>query len=176
MYIYLLVQTLQCEQKHIIHESLLQTFNSPVSQLLLCPEWLWCHYKCHSSFMLENSHARHSILAVFFLYGMVIRPPGNFLLHIYGSGLIVDFISSASVVLYNIIITLIGEKRAGLYVAVYQWACTLVGSHILCLPIWLYANGNMWFMMFTLPHHHCSFITDKDLTHRIYEFDHIKKN
>ena len=34
----LLIPTLQCEQKHIIHESLLQTFNSPVNQLLLCPE------------------------------------------------------------------------------------------------------------------------------------------
>ena len=33
MYIYLLIQTLQCEQKHIIHESLLQTYNSSVSQL-----------------------------------------------------------------------------------------------------------------------------------------------
>ena len=34
-----------------------------------------------------------------------------------------------------------------------------------CLPIWLYAKGNMCFMMFTLHHHHCSFITDKDITH-----------
>ena len=31
MYIYLLIQTLQCEQKQIIHESLLQTFNSQVN-------------------------------------------------------------------------------------------------------------------------------------------------
>ena len=37
----------------------------------------------------------------------------------------------------------------------------------LCLPIWLYAKGNMWFMMFTLSHHY-SFITDKDLTHIWY--------
>ena len=66
------------------HESLLQTFNSPVSQLLLCPEWLWCHYKCHSNLMLENSHKHHSILAIFFLYDMVIKPR-IFLLHISGS-------------------------------------------------------------------------------------------
>ena len=72
--------------------------------------------------MLENSHVRHSILAVFFLYGMVIRPPGIFLLHISDS---VDycfhfFISSVLLVLYSIIIILIGEERAGLYVVVYQ--------------------------------------------------------
>ena len=85
IYIYLLIQTLQCERKHIIHESILQTFNPPISQLLLCPEWLWCHYKCHSSLLLENSHARHSILAVFFLQCVVIKPPGIFLLHISGS-------------------------------------------------------------------------------------------
>ena len=85
MYIYLLIQTLKCEQKLIIHESLaFADFNSPVSQLLLCPEWLCCHYKCHSSLMLENLHVRHSILAFFFLDGMVIRP-GIFLLHISGS-------------------------------------------------------------------------------------------
>ena len=68
--------------------------------------------------MQINSHAHHSILAVFFLYRMVIRSPGIFLLHISGS---VDyFIPSASHVLYSIIITLIGEGRAGLYVVVYQ--------------------------------------------------------
>ena len=67
--------------------------------------------------MLENSHVRHSILVDFFLYGVVIRPPGTFLLHISGS---VDFISSASLDLYSIIITLTGEETAGLYVVVYQ--------------------------------------------------------
>ena len=38
----------------------------------------------------------------------------------------------------------------------------------LCLPIRLHAKGNMWFMKFTLHHHHCSFITDTDLTHNWY--------
>ena len=47
-------------------KAFLHTFNSPVSQLL----------------MLENSHVHRSILAVFFLYGMVISPAGIFLLHI----------------------------------------------------------------------------------------------
>ena len=49
--------------------------------------------------MLENSHVRHSILAVFCLYGMVIRPPVIFLLHISGSSDFFFFISSASPVL-----------------------------------------------------------------------------
>ena len=71
------------------------------------------------SVMLENLNDCHSILAGFFLYGMVIRPPGIFLC-IFLVLLIIDFISSASLVLYSIIITLIGEERAGLYVIVYQ--------------------------------------------------------
>ena len=162
MYIYLLIKTLQYEQKHSIHENLLQTFNSAVSQLLLCPEWLWCHYKCHSSLMLENSHVRHSILAVFFLYGMVIRPPGVFLLHMSGS---VDYWFH-SLVLYSIIDTLIGEERQGWSIC-YCLSVSLYNCMLpfLCLPIWLYAKGNMSFMMFTLHHHDCSIITDKDLTH-----------
>ena len=65
--------------------------------------------------MLENLHVRHSILAVFFLYGMVVSPPGICLVL-----LIIDFISSASLFMYSIIITLIGEERANLYVVVYQ--------------------------------------------------------
>ena len=34
--------------------------------------------------------------------------------------------------------------------------------------IWRYAKGNMWFIMFTLHHHHCNFVTDMDLRHRWY--------
>ena len=79
------------------HENLLQTFNSPVNQLLLCPEWLWCFYKNHSSVMLENSHVSHAILAVFFLCGIVIRVLG-FSCCIFLVLLIIDFISSASFV------------------------------------------------------------------------------
>ena len=77
--------------------------------------------------------------------------------------LIIEFISSASLVLYSISITLIGEERAGVYVFVYQLACTLM-LPLFCVPIWFYAKGYMWFMMFTLHHHHCCFITNKDLT------------
>ena len=124
MHIYLLIQTLQCEQKHIIHESLLQTFNPPVSQLLLCPEWLWCHYKCHSSPMLENLHVRHSV--------WVIKP--SWIFCIFLVLLIIDFISSASLVLYSIIITLIGEEGADLYTVFCQWACTLVCAHFCVCP------------------------------------------
>ena len=141
MYICLFIQTLQCEQKHIIHESLLQTFNSPVSQPLLCLEWLWCHYKCHSSLMLENSHVRHSImiLAVFFLYGMVIRPPGIFLLHISGSAdYWFHFLCITCSIWYSIIITLTGEERAGLQLymllsiseLVHFYAPTFVFAHL----------------------------------------------
>ena len=56
MYIYLLIQTMQCELKHIIYESLLQTFNSPVSQLLFALNDYHQHYKYHSSLMIENSN------------------------------------------------------------------------------------------------------------------------
>ena len=81
MYICLLIQTLQCEQKHIIHESLLQTFNTSQSATSL-PGMTMMPLQ-----MSFQSHVCHSIfnLAVFFLYGMVIRPPGIFLLHISGS-------------------------------------------------------------------------------------------
>ena len=41
----------------------------------------------------------------------------DFLLHMCGS---IDFVLSASLVLYSIIITLIGEDKADLYVIVYQ--------------------------------------------------------
>ena len=126
MHIYLLIQTLQCEQKHIIHESLLQTYNPPVNQLLLCPEWLWCHFKCHSSLMLENSHIRHSILAVFVLYGMIIRHPGAVYFWLF------HFPSITCSVQH--IITLTGEERADLYIVVYQWACTLECSHFCVCP------------------------------------------
>ena len=69
--------------------------------------------------MLKDLHVLHSISAVCFLYGMVIRPPRLFCC-IFLILLIIDFVSSASVVLYSIIITLIGEERADLYVVVYQ--------------------------------------------------------
>ena len=177
MYIYLLIQTLQCEQKQLIQEnickrdpleiprpkfensrleSVLQAFNSPVNQLLLCPKWLWCHYKCHSSLMLDNSHVRHSILAVFFLYISCC---------IFLVLLIIDFVSSASLVLYSIIITLLGEERADLYVVVYQWACILVCFHFCVCP---FGATVICSMMFTLHRRHCSFITDKALTHIWY--------
>ena len=82
---------------------------------------------------LENSHVYHSILAVFFLYGIVIRPFGMFLVQLLIL-LIIDFISSASLVLYIIIVTLIREERADLYIFVYHWACTLVCSHFCVCP------------------------------------------
>ena len=91
---------------------------------------------------------------------------GGFLFVRYGHKtswdfLAVYFISSASLVLYSIRIPLIGEERAGWYMccclSVSLYTCVLP---LLCLLIWLYAKGNMWFMMFTLHHHHCSFITD----------------
>ena len=69
--------------------------------------------------MPENLQVRHSILVVFFLYGMAIRPPEISLQHISGS-VVFLFLSSASLVLYSIITTLIGEQRAGLYVVVYR--------------------------------------------------------
>ena len=81
---------------------------------------------------LENSHVRHSILAIYFSYGMVIRPPG-FSCSIFLVLLIIDFNFSASLVLDNVMITLIGEERAGLHV-VYQLACTLICSHFCVWP------------------------------------------
>ena len=54
--------------------------------------------------------------------------------------------------------------------------CLSVNLYTLGVPIWLYAEGNMWFMSFTLHHHHCSFITDKDLTHIWYTNLRIYKN
>ena len=152
MYICLLIQTLQYEQKHIIHESLLQTWNSPVSQLLLCPEWLRCHYKCHSKLMLENLHVRFSILAGFFLYGMDIRSSGIFLLHISGS---VDYW------IHFLCITCSINHYHHLHWGREVWStccclskilytCMLPLLFNLCLPIWLYAKGNMWLLHFII--------------------------
>ena len=134
MYIYLLIHTLQCEQKLNIHESLLKTFNLQVSQLLLCPEWLWCHYK-----MSFPSHARMFTYTSFHIGGFLFVRYGHkdllgFSCCIFLVLFIIDFISFASLALYSIIITLTGEERAGLYVVVYQWACTLLCSHFcVCL-------------------------------------------
>ena len=82
--------------------------------------------------MLENLHVHHSIMAVFFLNGMVIRPHGICLVL-----LIIDFISSssASLFMYSIIITLIG-KRGFVYMLlsiselVYLYAPTFVFAHL----------------------------------------------
>ena len=52
------------------------------------------------------------------MYGMVIKPPRIFLLHISGS--VDNNISFASLIRYSITITLIEENRAGLYVVVCQ--------------------------------------------------------
>ena len=81
--------------------------------------------------MLENSHVRHSILAVLFLYGMV---KGLLSCCIFLVLLIIDFISSASFILYSIIIALIGEERAVVYAIsiiklVHLYAPTFVCAH-----------------------------------------------
>ena len=126
MYIYLLIQTLQCEQKHIIHESPLQTFNSPVNQLLLYPG---CHYKCHSSLMLKNFMyvIPYSIWRFSFCTVLLVFSCSIFLVL-----LIIVFISSASLFLYNIMITLIG--RADIFCCCLS-ACTLVCSHFCICPL-----------------------------------------
>ena len=69
----------------------------------------------------------------FLLNGIVIRPPVTSWC-IFLVLLIIYFISSASLVLYSIIITLTGKERAGLYIVVYQWACTLVCAHFCVCP------------------------------------------
>ena len=100
------------------------------------------------------------------MYGMVIKPPRIFLLHISGS--VDNYISFASLIRYSITITLIEEKWSWSIcccLSVSLYTCML---SLLCLPIWLYAKGNTWFTMFTLHDHHCSFITDKDLTNIRY--------
>ena len=58
-------------------------------------------------------------------------------------------------------------------ISVSLYTCMLP---LLCLPIWLYGNENMWFMVFTLHHHYCSFIKYKDLTHIWYTNLIIYKN
>ena len=154
---YLLIQTLQCEQKHIIHESLLQTFNSPVISV-------------NYFFALNDYDAITNIipyLGGFFFYGMVIRPHRIFLLHISGS---------VHYWFHFLCITCSVQHYHHLDWGKEGWSiccCLSVSLHtcmlpLLCSPIWLYANDNMWFIMFTLHHHHCSFITDEDLTHIWY--------
>ena len=131
MYIYLLIQTLQYEEKHIIHESLMQTFNPPVNYVFALNDYDAITNVIPVSYL--KLAWSHSILAVFFLYSMDIRP-GIFLLHIYGS---VDYwfhFICITCSVYSIIITLIEEKRAGLYDVVYQWVCTLKCSDFCVCP------------------------------------------
>ena len=107
-------------------EILLQTFNSPVNQLLLCPQWLWCHYKWHS--ILDNSHVHNSILAVFFLYSIVT-------MHISGS--IKLLISFSLHHLFCIALSSPWLGKRGLIcmccLSVRLYICMLP---LLCLPIW----------------------------------------